>query len=93
LPGNSGTAAFSPDSARSYTYDSGGKLRTFDLTAATVAGQFQEIGSPGTALVGSPGTDTLSFGTPSAVVRLIATPDGGTLFLAGGSQVVIQPAP
>src|SRR5207244_3186781 len=45
LPGVNGAAAFSPDGTRAYAYDSGGTLRTFDLTAATVSGQFQEIGS------------------------------------------------
>jgi len=93
LPGTSGAAAFSPDGARGYTYDSSGSLRTFDLTLPTVSGEFQEIGT-GTVLAGSPGTDmTSSFPSPSAVVRLITSPDGGTLFLAGGNQLVIQPAP
>ena len=91
LPGTSGAAAFSPDGARAYTYDSSGSLRTFNLTVPTVAGKFQEIGT-GTVLAGSPG-EGISVFSPSMVVRLITSPDGGTLFLAGGSQLVIQPAP
>jgi hypothetical protein len=91
LPGTSGATAFSPDGARAYTYDSSGSLRTFDLTLATVAGKFQEIGT-GTVLAGSPGPDMTIF-SPPAVVRLVTSPDGGTLFLAGGNQLVIQPAP
>ena len=91
LPGTAGAVAFSPDSARAYTFDSSGSLRTFDLTLPSVSGKFQEIGM-GTALAGSPGPDTAMF-TPSAVVRLTTSPDGRTLFFAGGNQLVIQPAP
>jgi hypothetical protein len=91
LPGTAGAVAFSPDSARAYTFDSSGKLRTFNLTAPTLSGKFLEIGT-GTDLAGSPGPDIAVF-SPTAVVRMITSPDGGTLFLAGGNQLVIQPAP
>ncbi|HYT15250.1 MAG TPA: hypothetical protein VEL80_02530 [Burkholderiales bacterium] len=95
LPGSNSAVAVSPDGTRAYAYDSSDSLHTFDLTAATVNGQFQEIGT-GTALAGSPGpgiSTQLTTLSQYAVVRLITSPDGSTLFLAGRDQLVIQPAP
>lgn len=93
LPGMYGTVTFSPDSTRAYAYDSSGRLRTFDMTAATVNGQFREIGS-GTTLAGNPGAGVAIYPpSPNIIVELIVSPDGRTIFLAGSNQVVIQPAP
>jgi len=95
LPGGNTAVAVSPNGTRAYAYDSNNSSHTFDLTAATVSGQFQEIGT-GTALAGSPGPGASAQPTTQsqyAVVRLITSPDGSTLFLAGRDQLVIQPAP
>jgi hypothetical protein len=32
-------------------------------------------------------------GDPGSGVRMTITPDGGTLFLAGSTQIVVQPTP
>jgi DNA-binding beta-propeller fold protein YncE len=78
----------SPDGTRAYAADriSGGllvptRLRTFDLTATPVSGQFPEIGT-GTSL-------------PSDTGRAVMTvsPDGGTVFIAGSDSMVVVPAP
>jgi len=81
--------ALSPDGTRAYAADriSGGifvptRLRTFDLTATPVAGQFPELGSSPTALLSDTG-------------RAVTTvsPDGGTVFIAGTDSIVVVPAP
>ena len=81
--------ALSPDGKRAYAADriSGGvfvptRLRTFDLTAPLVAGQFPEI-------IGSP--TSLPSDTGTAVMTV--SPDGGTVFIAGTDSIVVVPAP
>jgi hypothetical protein len=73
--------AIAPDGTRAYVFDSSSNVRAFDLTQPTVGGLFPEIGTGTSA---SPGTGPF---------RMKTTPDGGTLFLAGGTAVVILPAP
>jgi hypothetical protein len=93
LPGMFGVVTLSPDGTRAYAYESNGILRTFDMTANTVNGQFQEIGS-GTMLAGNPGSAVVTYPpSPYTIVKITVSPDGGTLFLAGSNQLVIQPAP
>jgi len=82
LPNTTLAVTLSPNGGIAYTYDSSGSVRKFDLTGALVAGIYPEIGT-GTTLAGSPGTG----------VRMTITPDGGTLFIAGISQLVVQPTP
>jgi hypothetical protein len=82
LPNTTLAVVLKADGTAAYTYDSSGKVRKFDLTGTPVAGVYPEIGT-GTTLAGSPGNN----------VSMTITPDGGTLFLAGGTQVVVQPAP
>ena len=82
LPSTTQAAVLNAGGTRAYTYDSSGNLRTFDLTGALVSGIFPEIGSPGTS-VANPGTG----------IKMVLSPDGGTLFMAGDSQVVIVPTP
>ena len=82
LPNTTLAVVLKADGTAAYTYDSSGKVRKFDLTGTPVAGIYPEIGS-GTSLAGSPGSN----------VRMTITPDGGTLFLAGGTQIVVLPAP
>lgn len=93
LPDQHGVVLLSPDGTRAYTYHSNSVLRTFDLSAPTVNGIFQEIGT-GTTLAGDPG-DALDFypPNPDQVVRMTLSHDGQTLFIAGSNQVVIQPVP
>lgn len=82
LPNTTLAVALNPIGSIAYTYDSSGSVRKFDLTGTLVAGIYPEVGT-GTSLAGSPGTG----------VRMTITPDGGTLFIAGNSQLVVQPAP
>lgn len=78
LPISSEAVVFSADGSRIFAYDSDDVLRTYDVN-----GNFQEIGS-GTMLAGSPGT---------GILKMILSPDGSTLFIAGSNQIIIQPVP
>jgi hypothetical protein len=74
----------SVDGSRAYSSDRRSVptvLRTYDLTATPVAGQFPEIGA-GTTLPSDPGR---------AVITV--SPDGGTVFIAGTDSIVVVPAP
>ncbi|UCH54098.1 MAG: hypothetical protein JSW09_04790, partial [Pseudomonadota bacterium] len=83
LPATTGAVVLRPDATRAYTFDStSGQVHAFDLTATPNGGAFPEVGS-GTALAGSPGSD----------VRMAISADGGSLFLAGSNQIVVQPTP
>ena len=88
-PMPNGTLAFAlaPDGTRLYTYTMDNKLHTYDLVTAPVAGKYAEIGT-GTALAGDPGVITGGFSYP---LRMIITPDGGTVFIASAGQIVVQP--
>jgi hypothetical protein len=85
LPTTTRGVVLSPDAHYAYTYDSGsGLLRVFDLTGTVDSNSFfPEVGS-GTALAGSPGT---------GAAKMAISPDGGILFLAGNSRIVVQPKP
>jgi hypothetical protein len=84
LPDTTTAVVVRQDGTRAYTYDSSVPgVRTFDIsTAVTDAGAFTPVGSPVT-LAGDPG----------AGVKMAISPDGNTLFLAGASQIVVQPTP
>jgi IPT/TIG domain-containing protein len=82
LPGTTSAVVLKSDGTTAYTYDSSGMVRKFDLTGIPVAGIYPEIGS-GTSLAGNPGSN----------VRMTITPNDGTLFLAGGTRIVVLPAP
>ncbi len=82
LPGTTLAVALSPDSNCAYTYDSSGQILTFNLNAGASGGSFVSLG--GTP-VSSPGT--------AGLVKMVISPDGGTLFLAGSSQIVVAAAP
>jgi hypothetical protein len=99
LPADTKAAVLSPDGARAYTFErrpltgaaTSGVVRTFDLTAPTVGGYFQEVGTEVT-LAAYPGDP--AYGSSDAnLVRMTISPDGGTLFLAGSHAVVVQPVP
>jgi hypothetical protein len=82
IPCSAMQTALSPDGSRAYCYSAGGLLRRYDLSVSPVAGVFPEIGS-GITLAGNPG----------ASPKLALSPDGGTMFIAGQSGIVIQPLP
>jgi hypothetical protein len=72
-----------PDGARAYTYDSAaGTILTFDISATKAGETYTPVGSAVTPA-----------GAPGDGVKMIASPDGNVLFLAGSSQIVIQPTP
>jgi hypothetical protein len=89
LAGVTIAATMKPDGTRAYTFDDTGVLRTFDLTQNPVGGFFPEVGT-GTALPGDPGYTDYPYST---IVRMLVSPDGGTLFIAGDTQIVVLPAP
>lgn len=93
LPDSHGAIAFGPSGTRIYTYDANGTLRTFALDLAVVDGIYTEIGSA-ISLAGNPGIGVSSFpNSPTEIVKMITTPDGNTVFIAGGNEIAIQPAP
>jgi len=67
---------------RAYIYGQDGDVHIYDLTSP-IAGAFQEIGT--LTLTGLPSEFNL--------MRMTISRDGRTLFLAGGTQVVVQPLP
>ncbi|MHB8741931.1 MAG: IPT/TIG domain-containing protein [Sulfuricaulis sp.] len=81
LPSTTLAVVVSPNSNSAYTFDSSGQVFAFNLTAAPVGGVF------------TPGTPTTPPANPGSGVRMAISPDGGTLFLAGSSQIVVMPAP
>jgi hypothetical protein len=86
LPATTAASILSPTSAKAYTWDTNGTtgtVRTFDISAAPVGGQFPEIGTG----VTPPGTYL------GAYVVMAISPDGGTLFLAGTNHIAVMPAP
>lgn len=84
IPCGAMKTVLSPDGLSAYCYSNGGgtTLRKYDLSVPPVAGAFPEIGS-GITLAGDPG----------ASPKMVLSPDGRTLFIAGQSRIVIQPLP
>jgi hypothetical protein len=83
LPSSTLAVVVKPDASRAYTFDStASQILSFDLTASPAGGAFPQVGS-GTTPAGNPGTG----------LKMAISPDGGTLFLAGSTQIVVQPSP
>jgi hypothetical protein len=82
LPASTLAVVVKPDASRAYTFDAALQVLSFDLTANPAGGAFPQVGS-GTTLAGDPGSG----------VKMAISPDGGTLFLAGSTQIVVQPSP
>ena len=83
LPSTSVAATLKPDGTRAYTYDSdAGALRVFDTSETRNGAAYAALGSP-IALAGNPGANP----------RMTISPDGNTLFIAGSTQLIVQPTP
>lgn len=83
LPSTSVAATLNADGSRAYTYDSdAGALRVFDISESQNGGAYSALGSP-IALAGDPGANP----------RMTISPDGNTLFIAGSTQLIVQPTP
>jgi hypothetical protein len=83
LPTTTLAVVVKPDATRAYTFDSASsQVLSFDLTPITPASvPLTQIGA--VTPLGNPGTG----------VRMAISADGATLFLAGSSRIVVQPAP
>lgn len=83
LPNTTAAVAIRPDGKRAYAYDTAaGGILVYDISVDRNEAAYTALG-PVTPLAGSPGSGP----------RMIITPDGRTLFLAGSTQIVVQPTP
>jgi hypothetical protein len=83
LPVDLTAFAISPDGNTAWAYfPAGSRVRRFNLNAPDGIGGFAEVGT-GT-VVASPG---------SFFSKMVVSPDGGTLFLAGNDRFIVLPAP
>ena len=83
LPDTTLAVALRQDGKRVYTYDSAaGGIMTFDISATNNSNPYPQLGAT-VPLAGDPGS----------APRMIISADGATLFIAGSTQVVIQPTP
>lgn len=83
LPATTLAVVVKPDATRAYTYDSAAAaILSFDLVNTTSGAALTQVGGA-TVLPADPGSN----------IRMAISPDGGTLFVAGGNQIVIAPTP
>lgn len=82
LPTATAAVAVKPDGKRAYTYEPSVGVRTFDISADRHGEAYAALGSP-VPLVGDPGANP----------RMTISPDGTTLFIAGSTQLIVQPVP
>ncbi len=83
LPAATAAVAVKADGTRAYTYDpSAGGILVFDTSADRDGAAYSALGSA-VALVGDPGANP----------RMTISPDGNTLFIAGSTQLIVQPTP
>ena len=83
LPDTTTAVAIKPSGARAYAYDpTAGGIVVYDISSGRDGAAYTALGSV-VPLVGDPGSG----------VRMTITPDGGTLFIAGATQIVVQPTP
>jgi hypothetical protein len=87
LPSTTLVGVLAPSGQRAYTYDINGTVRVFDLTTPP-GGQtmFPEI-LPAITPSASPSTNQ---NNPR---KMVITPDGGTVFIAGDQQIIVLPVP
>lgn len=83
LPDTTVAVAIKPNGTRAYAYDAtAGGILVYDISVDRDEAAYAALGAV-TPLAGNPGSG----------VRMAITPDGGTLFLAGSAQIVVQPTP
>src|SRR5690606_33151057 len=83
LPDTTEAVVLRPDGTRAYTYDSTeGGVRVFDISASNEGEAYTPVGDP-VPLVATPG----------AGAKMAISADGNTLFIAGTTQLVVQPTP
>ena len=83
LPETTAAIALKPDGTRAYTYDpTAGGILTFDISVDREEAAYAPLGAP-VPVAGDPGSSP----------KMTISPDGRTLFLAGGAQIVVQPTP
>lgn len=74
-----------PDGTRAYVLDTSGVLHSFDLTANVAGAAYQEVGTGVT--IGTLGE------SETGRIHMAISPDGGTLYVAGATGIVVQPSP
>lgn len=84
LPVTTLAVALTPNGERAYTYDSGGSVRAFDLTAS--------LGSS-SSLYPEIGTATAPADAPGTGIVMTLSLDSNTLFIAGNQRVLVMPVP
>lgn len=83
LPDTTTAVVLNSAGTRAYTYDpTAGGIRVFDISVDRDEAAYAQFGAT-VPLVGDPGDGT----------QMTISPDGGTLFLAGSSRIVVQPTP
>jgi len=83
LPATTAAVALKSDGSRAYTYDpTAGGILVFDVSVDRDEAAYAALGAV-VPVAGDPGPN----------VKMILSPDGRTLFLAGGTQLVVQPTP
>jgi hypothetical protein len=83
LPTTIATVVMKADGTRAYAYDpTAGGILVYDISVDRDEAAYTALGAP-VPLAGNPGNNP----------KMILSPDGGTLFLAGSTQVVVQPTP
>lgn len=83
LPSTTAAVALKSNGSRAYAYDTAaGGILTYDISVDRDEAAYVALGAV-TPLAGDPGTG----------VRMTITPDGGTLFIGGSTQIVVQPTP
>jgi hypothetical protein len=85
IPGTVRVLTVNRQGTRLYALNQDSTLHTYDLAAATVGGNYPEMGSGNAQTVPASGA--------GLAVRLAISPDGGTLFLVGDTGVAVIPAP
>lgn len=83
LPDTTAAVVLKSDGSRAYTYDTAaGGILVYDISATRNEAAYTALGAV-TPLAADPGTGVL----------MTITPDNGTLFVAGGTRIVVQPTP
>ncbi len=83
LPDTTVALALRPDGQRVYTYDSAaGGVLSFNISATNAGAAYAPLGAV-----------VVPAEAPGPGTKMAITPDGTTLFLAGTTQLVIQPTP